>query len=79
MEGPLRLRDRSGGANEPRIENGFRCGSRDPNRAGRCPEAQADGVPCGSPHSDCERCDRAETGWLLLPLRGAGEEAPGIG
>ena len=24
-----------------------------------CPEAQADGVPCGTVHADCECCERA--------------------
>lgn len=24
----------------------------------RCAESQADGVPCGSAHTSCERCDR---------------------
>ena len=25
-----------------------------------CPEAQADGVPCARPRSDCLTCDRAD-------------------
>lgn len=29
----------------------------------RCAEAQADGVPCGTLDTDCERCGRA-LGWL---------------
>jgi hypothetical protein len=27
-----------------------------------CPEAQADGVPCDTAHSDCECCGRALAG-----------------
>jgi len=29
----------------------------------RCAESQADGVPCGTLDTDCERCGRA-LGWL---------------
>ena len=36
-------------------------------REPRCPEMQADGVPCGSASADCEQCARVRT--LLETLR----------
>ncbi len=40
-------------------------------REPRCPELQADGVPCASAHSSCDQCDRVQS--LLLRLRDTAE------
>jgi hypothetical protein len=32
---------------------------------GACPEAQADGVPCTTPHRSCEVCEKARPTALL--------------
>jgi hypothetical protein len=39
--------------------------ARDPG----CPEAQADGVPCGDAHAACDRCGRARKLLELVRLR----------
>ena len=36
-------------------------------REPRCPEVQADGVPCDSPSRDCEQCLHVD--WMLETLR----------
>ena len=47
----------------------------------RCPELQADGVPCGDPEADCDQC-QVVLGMLdalerKLPGRGKGSGQPG--
>ncbi len=36
-------------------------------REPKCPEMQADGVPCASPTADCEQCQKVHQ--LLMTLR----------